>query len=72
MPLYGASPRRIRSTWSTASLIVRMTMSTVTAKAGNRLASYPGGTPGSPVFVAMTFTLAESFGHVNPNMHEVG
>ena len=41
--------------------MVRMTTSTVTAKAGNLLGSYPGGTFACRVLVAMTLTLGTGF-----------
>src|SRR5215211_3397462 len=44
-----------------------MTTSTVTAKAGNWLGSYLGGTFAARVFVAMTPTVSHGFGHVNQN-----
>src|SRR5215217_1180837 len=50
--------------------MVRMTTSTVTAKAGNLLASYPGGTFASGVLVATTLTVAHGFSHVNQNAQE--
>ena len=50
------------------STIVRMTTSTVTAKAGNALGSYPGGGFAARVLVDMTFTLPRSSSHVNHNL----
>ena len=47
--------------------MVRMTTSTVTAKAGNLLASYPGGRFAFRVLVVMTLTFAHGLGHVNQN-----
>ena len=52
--------------------MVRMTTSTVTAKAGNLLASYPGGTFAFRVLVAMTLTFAQGLSHVNQNTAKVG
>ena len=42
-------------------------MSTVTAKAGNVLGSYPGGAFASRVLVAMTLTFAQGSSRVNQN-----
>ena len=66
MPLYGSWPRRTRRTWRTPSAMVRMTTSTVTAKAGNVLASYPGGTFALRVLVSMTLTLSIPFWSCQP------
>ena len=50
------------------SAMVRMTMSTVTAKAGNLLASYPAGAFASGFLVAMTLTFTHGSSRVNQNL----